>query len=212
MYVREIDDQILTLQVSGKLWMRSLVMRDVETGSEWAHLLGRSMEGKLKGKTLRPLITDMVTWQRWKQRYPETTVLDMSRTAEVFRKDFYRDRSRFVFGFVVAGNAYALPMNAMSTAGVHNFELQDQAFVATFDDVGAATYLFSAQHEDRILHFQRVDAETMHDLETGSVWNQTSGRAIAGDLVGVQLEPQVGIMSFKTAWRNFHPDSKPVDF
>ncbi|MCP4508275.1 MAG: DUF3179 domain-containing protein, partial [Fuerstiella sp.] len=35
MYVREVDDRRLTLQVSGKLWMRSLVMSDVETKTEW---------------------------------------------------------------------------------------------------------------------------------------------------------------------------------
>ena len=40
MYAREAKGQTLTFQVSGMLWKRSLVMRDIETGSLWSHLLG----------------------------------------------------------------------------------------------------------------------------------------------------------------------------
>ena len=48
MYVRQVNDLTLTFRVSGKLWNRSLIMSDVETRTEWSHLLGRAMAGKLK--------------------------------------------------------------------------------------------------------------------------------------------------------------------
>ena len=55
-YASEVGGKKLTFQVSGKLWNRSLVMRDLETGSLWSHILGECMEGELMGKKLE-LIT-----------------------------------------------------------------------------------------------------------------------------------------------------------
>ena len=49
MYARTVEERELTLQVSGMLWQRSLVMRDLETGTLWSHLMGKAMEGELKG-------------------------------------------------------------------------------------------------------------------------------------------------------------------
>ena len=130
MYVRELDERTLTFQVSGKLWMRSLVMMDVETKTEWAHLLGEGMTGQLKGKTLKPLITDMVTWDAWKAQHPDTTVLNMSRTSRNYVREFYRDPARFVFGFEFDGRTWALPMQDMKEHPVHQFEIAGTALLA----------------------------------------------------------------------------------
>ena len=59
--------------------MRSLIMSDVETNTEWSHLLGRGMAGTHKDKVLTSIVSDMVTWTAWRDQYPETTALDMSR-------------------------------------------------------------------------------------------------------------------------------------
>ena len=75
--------------------MRSLVMSDVETRTEWSHLLGRGMAGKLKGKVLKPLITDMLTWAAWKEEFPATTVLNMSNKRDNYTRDFYADPSKW---------------------------------------------------------------------------------------------------------------------
>ena len=187
-------------------------MRDQETGSEWAHLLGRAMAGQLKGKELRPLVTDMVTWKSWKESHPQTTVLNMSRTAREFSRDFYEDESRFVFGFVVAGQPWALPMEKMSRQVVQPLAIEDRRLVATFDAAGAGTYLFSAVVDGQALEFERFNATSMRDRSTGTQWSLTNGQAIQGPLQGKQLEQQVGIMSFRKAWRNFHPNSKDVPF
>ena len=96
MYVREVDGQELTLRVSGKLWMRSLVMSDVETKTEWSHLLGRGMKGQLKGKQLKAIVADMVTWSAWREEFPDTTVLDMRNTSRNYTRDFYRNGKEFV--------------------------------------------------------------------------------------------------------------------
>ena len=192
--------------------MRSLVMSDVETNSEWAHLLGRAMAGKLKGKVLRPLITDMVTWKVWLEQYPQTTVLKMSATAKDFTRDFYRDRSRFVFGFAIGSKSFALPMEKMSDHPLHAFKLFDESLIATFDRNGTSTHLFDAELDGEVLEFALADDGTMKDRQTGSVWKTTTGQAVSGPMKGKSLRQRVGIMSFRKAWINFHPESSDVEF
>lgn len=212
MYVRQVDDQKLTLQVSGKLWMRSLVMRDTETKTEWAHLPGRGMAGPLKDRKLKPLITDMVTWKAWRDAYPETTVLNMPPVTSQFTRSYYRAPQKFVFGFEVDGQSWALPMPRMQQHPVHNFTIGQRALVAAFDRDGAGTHLYEAKVHDRILTFAPQDDVTMTDQQTGSTWSVRDGRCLSGALRGEALVPRVGIMSFRLAWKNFHPDSQDVDF
>ena len=207
MYVRELDGQELTFQVSGKLWMRSLIMYDAETRSEWSHLLGRAMAGQLKGKKLKPLITDMVTWSVWKKQHPDTTVLNMSRTDRNYTKDFYLKPSRFLFGFHVSDKHFALPMPLMMDHPVFAFEAADTQLVATFEKEGAVTHLFESNLEGQTLTFEHLDNSIMKDRETESRWEMLSGKCIDGKLKGKMLQQRVGIMSFRKAWENFHPDS-----
>lgn len=192
--------------------MRSLVMSDVETDTEWAHLLGRAMAGKLKGKVLEPLITDMVTWKVWREQFPDTTVLKMSATAKDFTGDFYRDRSRFVFGFAIGSKSYALPMEKLFEHPLHAFKLGDESLVATFDRDGTTTHLFDAKLNGQVMEFELADSRRMKDRQTGSLWKTTTGEAISGPMKGKSLRQRVGIMSFRKAWQNFHPESSDIEF
>lgn len=210
MYVREIDGRRLTLQVSGKLWMRSLVMSDVETGTEWSHLLGKGMAGPLKGRRLKPLVTDMVTWAVWKNEHPETTVLNMSRTHRDYSDGFYRDPSRFLFGFNIGSKHFALPMKLMQQNPVFAFEAANRHLLATFDNAGKVTHLFETDVDGRRLEFEQIDLRVMKDKQTGSRWEILNGRCIGGPLKGKLLRQRVGIMSFRRAWENFHPDSVDI--
>ena len=44
------------------------------------------------------------------------------------------------------------------------------------------------------------------DQETRSVWDATTGRAVTGQLKDRKLRQRVGVVSFRRAWRDFHPD------
>lgn len=212
MYVRQIDDQVLTFRVSGKLWMRSLIMSDVETGTEWSHLLGRGMKGRLEGKELVPIIADMVTWAAWREDYPKTTVLDMRNTSQNYTRDFYHDTSRFVFGFQAGGKTWALPMAELVKKPVHSFHIGDLSLLAVLDKESALTRLFDARVGDQVLEFVQLDDETMQDKQTQSRWRIRRGTSFDGPLAGTELKQRVGIMSFRKAWQNFHPTSIDVKF
>lgn len=192
--------------------MRSLVMSDLETDTEWSHLLGRGMDGALKGKTLTPLISDMVTWDVWKREYPETTALNMSQTSKNYSREFYREPTQFVFGFKAIGKPWSLAMDQMLKRPVHQFELGDEPLLATFDERGTVTHLFSRDIGGQTLDFEQVDGLTMKDHQTSSHWSMITGSATAGAMKGIRLTPHVGIMSYRKAWKNFHPDSSDIAF
>ena len=187
-------------------------MSDVETETEWSHLLGRGMAGKLKGKELVPIISDMVTWDVWRSEYPNTSALKMSRTSENYTREFYDNPTRFVFGVKIAGRAWSLAMDQMLKRPVHNMELGEQRFVATFHSDGAVASLFSREVAGQTLDFEQVNATTMKDRQTGTLWSMIGGKALEGTKKGQRLQPQFGIMSYRKAWKTFYPDSSDVEF
>lgn len=192
--------------------MRSLVMSDIETKTEWAHLLGKAMAGPLKGKKLKPIVTDMVTWQVWKNLHPDTTVLNMSDMSRNYTSNFYDDPTRFVFGFEVDGDAGAVAMDQLLKKPVHQFEIGATKLLTTFDKSGAVTHLFERTLDDQALDFKIANEGWMTDSQTGSRWKILDGLCVEGALKGKMLRQRVGIMSFRKAWENFHPNSQDVVF
>jgi len=77
-HAREVDDQTLTLLVSGKLWRNSLVMQDLETGSLWSHITGEALEGELAGTMLEILPSIQTTWGEWRAAHPDGLLLAKS--------------------------------------------------------------------------------------------------------------------------------------
>lgn len=209
MYVRQIDEQVLTLQVSGKLWMRSLVMRDEETKSEWAHLLGKGMAGKLKGRRLKPIVSDMVTWAAWKEQHPQTTVLQMSKTSKGYIGGLYNRRpERYVCGFEYDGQAYHVPLRQLIRKPLRQSEIGKLALLVTWNADGSVVCLFDRSINGKSLNFEQSENGTMVDTATKSTWNMLTGECVDGTMKGTALAQRVGIMSFANAWDNFHPDSK----
>lgn len=55
------------------------------------------------------------------------------------------------------------------------------------------------------------NAMTWWDHETGSIWSQPLGEAIAGPLKGTTLEPLPSALTTWEAWREAHPDTLALD-
>lgn len=192
--------------------MRSLVMSDVETNSEWSHLLGRAMAGPMEGKTLQPIVSDMLTWEAWREQFPETTALDMSRTAQRYTDEIYRDPEQYVYGFAIDGRPYMIPMDRLLDKPILNLELNDTPMVVALDRDGFVVRLFHADPGDRRLTFTQTEGAIAVDQQTGSRWDLRRGESIDGELKGTKLDQAVGIMSFRKAWVNFHQDASVVGF
>jgi len=192
--------------------MRSLVMSDVETESEWSHLLGRAMAGPLKGEMLTPIVSDLLTRSAWREQYPETTVLDMSPTARRYTAEIYEDAEKYVYGFQVEDQSYMVPMSRLIEKPIQTLRVEEKNVLIVFDSAGFAARFFDPRVGDQVWTFDAIDAETMRDQQTGSIWSRRTGGALRGELSGTELQQMVGILSFRKAWANFHPASLVLEF
>lgn len=217
MYDRIVNGQEINLRVSGKLWNRSLVMQDQETGSLWSHILGKCMQGELKGTQLEALPSVMTTWEAWRKRHPDTDVMIWPQDGYQFEKDYYQKfgLERFVAGLVIGGKARAYRFDDLTDNPLVNDVHESTPLVILFDGSSGAAYAWKRSIGDQVLEFKKPDAEnlaagevaTVIDTATNSQWDLTRGMAVSGPMKGRQLDPIVVIPSFKSAWDEFYPNS-----
>lgn len=211
-YDRELDGRRLTLGVSGMLWRRNLVMYDVETESLWAHLNGKAMQGELIGAELEMLPGTLTTWGEWSARHPETTVLDMSRTATAYEAGVFEDAERYTFGWNLLGyGAYHIGIDELAEAPVRNVSAGGMPLLVSFEPATSRVVLASRRAEGRTLSFARRPDGRLEDGETGSVWDPIGMEAVSGPLAGTRLTQLAGMFAFRDAWLEFHPDSEPIE-
>ena len=205
MYASQVGEQELTFAVSGKLWNRSLVMLDSETKTLWSHILGEAMVGPLKGQQLELLPSVITDWKSWQRDYPETTVLNMSRTADRFQVEFIKNPAQFVYG-MADGDARAWPLDQLQQQPLVNDLFADEPVLILFDPATATARSFSRRVGERTLEFIHRDGALI-DRQTRTQWHPTSGLAVTGPLKGESLTPALAIISYAKAWKTFHPDT-----
>lgn len=208
MYASEVKGRRLNFCVSGMLWQRSLVMKDLETGSLWSHILGEAMRGRLKGTRLETLPAVMTSWEEWRREHPDTTVIDLSRTADRFTPEFQKRPNRFVLGVGFGDDTVAYPFDILARRQVVNDELAGEALAVVFNPETTAARVFVRELEGKTLKFQATSPGRMKDAGTESLWETRTGRCVEGKLKGKALEERVGIVSFGRAWFQFHPNSR----
>lgn len=196
----------MTFGVSGMLWQQSLVMYDQETNSHWSHLLGKAMEGEFEGQVLPVISSSMTEWGAWRQRHPETTVLWMPRSANQFRRGYYRSPAAFVLGVKHHGRAAAWEYSNLMDTPVRNDDLFGDPVVVLMDKETVTARVYDRRLDDKTLEFQSAGAKFV-DTTTGSTWDFMTGRCTKGALEGRLLKPLAVIPSFRTAWMTFYPDT-----
>lgn len=183
-------------------------MRDLETGSLWSHILGDCQEGKLLGAQLEFMASAMVPWKEWRARHPETTVLNLSRTAGDYRLQVFSNPDPFVFGVEVEQQPKAYPFAFLFKNNVVQETLKKTPVLVVFEPQSALAFIYRRALEDQELAFEPELTDGMlKDRATGSLWDPYTGQAKQGPQAGKTLPRLYGIVSFERAWRDFHPDS-----
>jgi len=206
-YARKVKGRELTFQVSGKLWLHSLVMRDLETGTLWSHILGEAMEGPLKGTKLEVIPSVMTDWKSWKAKHPDTTVTTLRRSANRFVRSIYtRHASRFVLGLSIGEASRAWPLNRLQKKSLVHDTFGNIPLVVFFDVPTGTARAFDRRVAGKTLSFTRK-GEHLIDDQTKTKWDRLTGKGLHGPLAGKQLQSLPAIISFKDPWKNFHPES-----
>jgi hypothetical protein len=94
-----VDGQELTFYLVG-INNQNFIMADHQTGSWWQQVTGEAIQGPLAGKRLELMPWDEVSFQIWRQEYPQTTVLDSTPEFES-RYGFDGNGNREGFAFTV---------------------------------------------------------------------------------------------------------------
>jgi hypothetical protein len=187
------------------LWGRSVVLNDVETLSEWSHILGRAMAGRLKGRELTVLPSVVVTWKRWREEHPETTVSVFSRVTQKYTPDYYREPEKFALGLRHRGQLVAYPLTALMKHVAINDDVGGDAIVAVYDRQGAGATAYRRTIRGTRLDFSAADGRL---VAGGSTWSATTGEALDGPWKGQSLQRLSAMISFETAWRAYHTGSR----
>jgi hypothetical protein len=227
-YARKLGSKTYTFQVSGKLWRNSLIMQDRETESAWSHVTGRAIEGKATGAQLVRLDAVQTVWKKWVEAHPDTTVLTKSEEISgshyksyfedpermgLFRAQWLTERmpgKTLVFGTTVGPHAVAVTEDAVSGGRPVQVDLGGtNVVVAQGADGGVRAFVAQTGGNDIELVFDSKSGEVRD--ESGSIWNLSDGRCIAGPKKGQKLEAVAVTPVYWFAWSNFYPNTQVVD-
>ncbi len=160
-FEREIEGQVLTFGVSGLLRNSDLVMWDRQTESLWQQISGEGIVGELAGTQLKFVPVTLVSWETFREQFPEATVLSQDtgfgRSYGVNPYDFYDSSSRpFLFSgdvddrypamervlaIVLNETNKAYPFSLISEEGAVNDEVAGKPIVVFWGDEDTASAL-----------------------------------------------------------------------
>jgi len=203
-YERVVAGRTLTMRVFGSLWRDSIVFEDLETRTQWSQWEGAAKLGQLKGNTLKRLPCTIVDWQSWRREYPGGDVVMLEHKEAAFAHDRYGDASQYLLAVGDGAFAKAWNLTEIAEQGVINDHWQDTPVAAVFLETSGTARLFGRVVDERPVTLRRK-AGVLRDVETDSVWDALSGRAIAGPLQGAQLPLLPSWLTTHAAWRQFHP-------
>ena len=209
-YDRTVNGDVLLFGNTSALYESDMVMLDHQTGSYWVQVSGHAVVGTLTGAALEPLPSQMSTWAQWQSLYPETMVLsrDTGHSRNYERDPFLgypaqlNRTGQFAFPVSEAGRDPRL-MPGTLVLGVqinnetHAYPLENPDLSVRNELIGETTVAIFMQSNSGTAYRSTVDGRLLTfslqndqivDNETGSTWN-LAGQAVAGELMGVQLEP-----------------------
>ena len=230
MYGREVNGELHTFGVSGKLIMNALVMYDHQTRTLWSQFLGKGVKGPLAGVELEFVPVTQTTWQLWRELHADTKVLDKKgryqsdsysgyytgRSAGVLgesRQDKRLDRKDLVVGVDIGGRAKVYPLSALAPAPSLNDSVAGRELLVFFESSTGTALVYDRNVDGRALTFQVEEGYTgaqsiLVDGETGIRWLALTGTAVEGELRGKSLSRLPSHLSFWFAWKDWHPDTE----
>lgn len=211
---RRVEDRVLSFRVSGMLWQGNMVMEDVETGTLWGQLLGQGLEGELAGATLEGFPVTLTTWNAWRARFPETSVLllDRERIRPPMRREYLAHHERFppqftdqfLLALACGDEAIGWSLAYLRDQEVINEQHCGRPVLVVYDREENTALAFQRRVEGEVLTF-REEGDQLVDEQTGTVWDSSTGRGMTGPLVGKLLRPVVATVSYAKTWLKFYP-------
>jgi hypothetical protein len=229
-YGREIEGQVHTFGVSGKLIMNALVMYDHQTRTLWSQFLRKGVKGPLAGVELEFVPVTQTNWSLWRELHPDTLVLDKNgRYQRDSYASYYFDgsagvigetikdnrlgRKELVLGIDVGEKTKAYPLAVLDGDVIINDSVGDRDILVYLDSSTGTALVYDRVVDGRAMSFQPEGEASganaiLVDKETGTRWMAFTGRAIEGELTGAILGRVVSHLSFWFAWTDWNPETE----
>lgn len=232
MWESTVEEKPLTFHLAG-INNQNFIMQDEETKSWWQQITGEATFGKLKGKQLKSVYHDEITFDVWKRENPNGKVLKPSIeyrgkyanddweakiaklpvVTQTDPNDLLQPRS-LILGIKVNNVAKAYPLEIL--------EKQE----AIVDRVGGISIILAMEKDKRSVRaferniegnelelFIKTNSSTFRliDSQTNTEWDFT-GKAVSGEMVGKQLKKIYVLKDYWFDWKLYNPETKLYKF
>ena len=207
---------------------QNFIMKDEETGTWWQQVSGKAINGPLKGRQLKKVFHDELSFAIWKGEKPGGRVLKpdekLAAANEYVPADWEAHVGKMrvvdgtdvdkrlaprtlVLGIEVDGKSAAYPLEALQKQSPIMDMVGSTPVMLLLGEDKRSVRAFERTVDGRRLEFfQKTEGFQLVDAETSSTWN-FDGKAINGPLAGKQLKKIFVLEDYWFDWRIYHPDT-----
>ena len=206
---RRIDGIPRTFGNHRALYESAMTWYDHGTKSLWSQPSGVALAGPLAGVRLEMLPALVATWGAWKREQPDTLVVSegIGSDSEAAVNPIASAPGAFVVGVAVSGATKAYPLDAVRLIGAVNDRVGEVPVLVYAGTGDAAVHVFDRTVEGSALVFELV-GNGLRDIETGTMWDPASGRAVHGPHEGAELAELPYGTALRWAWERFYPGAE----
>ena len=203
-------------------------MRDEETGSWWQQVTGEAIFGLLKGKRLKPVFMDELTFDTWKREEPQGRVLrpdeQIAASGKYAPADWEErmlrvpvatqisapvmDKRELIVGISFNGATSAYPVTALQKQNPIIDRLGGIPMIVVMSEDGQSVRAFERKVEDREREFfLKPNSSPLRLIDDqGTEWDFT-GTALNGILAGQQLTRIPVLKDYWFDWKTYNPNT-----
>jgi len=220
-----VDGRVLHFHLAG-INNQNFIMKDEETGSWWQQVTGEAIFGPLKGKHLKSVFMDELTFGTWKSEQPQGRVLRpderIAAKGEYAPPDWEErmlkmpvatqmveqtlDKRMLVVGITINGAAKAYPFTALQKQNPIIDSLGGMPLIIILDEDGKSVRAFDRTVEGREREFYLKPNSSPLRLvdDKGTEWDFT-GTALNGTMTGKQLTKIPVLKDYWFDWKTYNP-------
>jgi hypothetical protein len=225
-----VEGRVLHFHLAG-INNQNFIMRDEETGSWWQQVTGEAIFGPLKGKKLRSVFLDELSFGLWKQEKPGGRVLrpdEKIQQAGQYAPANWEERMirvpvatsanldqalsprTLVVGLKVNDIPCAYPFETLLKQSPIIDEISRVPIIVLLGEDRKSVRAFQRTVDGRKLElFVKPNASPLRlvDAETASEWDFT-GLAVNGPLTGKQLGRVAVLEDYWFDWKTYNPNTQ----
>ncbi|MDX6382851.1 MAG: hypothetical protein QOK48_424 [Blastocatellia bacterium] len=205
---------------------QNFIMKDEETGSWWQQVTGEAIFGPLKGKHLKPVFLDELTFGAWKREEPQGRVLRPDERIVASGKyapaDWedrmlrvpvatqvnapVLDKRELVLGITIGDASAAYPVAALQKQNPIIDKLGGTPLVIVLDEDGKSIRAFKRiiDGQEREFFLKPNSSPLRLIDDQGTEWDFT-GTALTGTLAGKQLPKIAVLKDYWFDWKTYNP-------